>query len=175
MDPQTGEDASNPVTYMVLESVGRLSLHDPTISLRVNKNTPDDLWNLALETSKLVGGLPLFQNDEVIIPGIMKEMGFTLEDARDYAIIGCQEITGSGNDYSAANGVAPPYASIHYSVLLASALNDGKNPMNGHQSPIHTGFLYDMTSIEEVREAWRSLSACSRSSCGTKKVISSWV
>ncbi|MBR2738049.1 MAG: hypothetical protein IKD88_04985 [Lachnospiraceae bacterium] len=157
VDPQTGEDSSNPVTYMVLESVGRLSLHDPTISLRVNKNTPDDLWNLALETSKLVGGLPLFQNDEVIIPGIMKEMGFTLEDARDYAIIGCQEITGSGNDYSAANGVAPPYASIHYSVLLASALNDGKNPMNGHQSPIHTGFLYDMTSIEEVREAWRKL------------------
>ena len=107
VDPETGEDASNPVTYMVLESLSRLSLHDPTISLRVNKNTPDDLWALALETSTKVGGLPLFQNDDIIIPGIMKELGFTLEDARDYAIIGCQEITGSGNDYSSANGVAP--------------------------------------------------------------------
>ena len=157
VDPKTGEDASNPVTYMALESVGRLSLHDPTISLRVNKNTPDDLWNLAIETSRLVGGLPLFQNDEVIIPGIMKELGFTLEDARDYAIIGCLEITGSGNDYAACNGVAPPHSSIHYSTLLASSLNDGKNPMNGHQSPIHTGFLYEKKSMDEVREAWRQL------------------
>ena len=45
VDPITGEDASNPVTYMVLETVGRLKLHDPTISLRINKNTPDTLWH----------------------------------------------------------------------------------------------------------------------------------
>jgi len=157
VDPRTGEDASNPVTYMVLESLARLSLHDPTISLRVHKNTPNDLWALALETSTRVGGLPLFQNDDVIIPGIMKELGFTLEDARDYAIIGCQEITGSGNDYSAANGVAPPHASIHYSKLLVMAINDGKNPYNGEQCSIHTGYLYDMKSFDEVREAWRTL------------------
>lgn len=59
VDPDTGEDATNPVTFMVLETIGRLKLHDPTISLRTNKNTPDALWNCALETSKLVGGLPL--------------------------------------------------------------------------------------------------------------------
>ncbi|MDR2486685.1 MAG: hypothetical protein LBD12_01845, partial [Clostridiales Family XIII bacterium] len=71
VDPETGEDATNPVTYMVLETVGRLKLHDPTISLRLNKNTPDELWDCALATSKLVGGLPLYQNDEVIIPSLM--------------------------------------------------------------------------------------------------------
>ena len=68
VDPDTGEDATNPVTFMVLETIGRLKLHDPTISLRINKNTPDALWNCALETSKLVGGLPLFQNDESSSP-----------------------------------------------------------------------------------------------------------
>jgi len=158
VDPKTGEDATNPVTYMVLESVARLSLHDPTISLRVNKNTPEDLWALALEVSTMVGGLPLLQNDEVIIPGIMKELGFTLEDARDYAIIGCQEITGSGNDYSAANGVAPPHASIHHTALLCAALNNGINPHNGEQSSIQTGYLYEMETFEEVKEAWLKLS-----------------
>ena len=60
VDPATGEDAGNPVTSMVLESLARLSLHDPTISLRVHKGTPDELWALALETSTKVGGLPLF-------------------------------------------------------------------------------------------------------------------
>ena len=157
VDPKTGEDASNPVTYMVLESLSRLSLHDPTISLRVNKNTPDDLWALALETSTKVGGLPLFQNDDIIIDGVMRELGFSLEDARDYAIIGCQEITGSGNDYASANGVAPPHASIHYSALLTTAINDGKNPFNGEQSSIHTGYLYEMETFEDVRQAWLTL------------------
>ena len=159
VDPETGEDAGNPVTYMVLESLARLSLHDPTISLRVNQNTPDELWALALETSTKVGGLPLFQNDDIIIPGVGNELGFTLEDARDYAIIGCQEITGSGNDYAAANGVAPPHASIHYSKLLAMAINDGTNPFNGEQCSIHTGYLYDMKSFDEVKEAWRRLAS----------------
>ena len=59
VDPDTGEDATNPVTYMVLETVGRLRLHDPTISLRFNKNSPDKLWECAIATSGLVGGLPL--------------------------------------------------------------------------------------------------------------------
>ena len=114
VDPDTGEDATNPVTFMVLETVGRLALHDPTISLRINKNTPPDLWECAIETSRLVGGLPLFQNDEVIIPGLVQELGFELRDARDYSLIGCQEIVGSGNDYPAPNGVHSPHAAVHW-------------------------------------------------------------
>jgi pyruvate-formate lyase len=154
VDPKTGEDSSNPLTYMVLASVGRMKLHDPTISLRVNKNTPDDLWDTAIRVNKMVGGLPLFQNDEEIIPGIQRELGFELEDARDYAIIGCQEITGSGNDYACCNGIIPPNTNLHYAALLTMALNDGKNPYNGEQGSLHTGFLYDMKSIDEVKQAW---------------------
>ena len=158
VDPETGEDATNPVTYMVMETVGRLLLHDPTISLRINKNTPDLLWDCALETSRLVGGLPLFQNDEVIIPSLVRDLGWELKDARDYGVIGCQEIVGCGTDYPAGNGMPAPHASIHYGVALAMALNDGKNPFNGEQCPIHCGHLYEMNSIEEVREAYRKIS-----------------
>ena len=99
-----GNDATNPVSFMVLESIARLKLHDPTISLRIDKDTPKEIWELAIETTKLVGGLPLFQNDEVIIKGLMRENGFTLEDAREYAIMGCQEIMGPGMEYPCANG-----------------------------------------------------------------------
>ena len=157
VDPDTGEDATNPVTYMTLETLGRLSLHDPTISLRINKNTPDKLWECAVEVNKLVGGLPLFQNDEVIIPNAMRELGFSLRDARDYALIGCQEITGSGNDYAAGNGTTPPEAYTQYSTILDMALNDGKNPFNGEQCSLHTGYLYEMQSLDEVKEAWKSM------------------
>ena len=151
--PRTGQDATNPVTYMVLETVGRLKLHDPTISLRINKNTPDELWECALETTKLVGGLPLFQNDEVIIPSLIKELDFELEDARNYGIIGCQEIVGSGCDFPAPNGMYPPHASVWWGSILNMAINNGINPYNGEQASLKTGYLYEMNSMEEVREA----------------------
>ena len=157
VDPKTGEDATNPVTYMVLDTLRRLHLHDPTTSLRVNKNTPVELWNRAFETTKVCGGLPLLQNDDVITPGLMKELDFTLEDARDYAIIGCQEIVGSGNDYAAANGVSPPYAAMHHSVVLDMAINNGINPINKQQSVVQSGYLYEMKSIDEVKEAYRKM------------------
>jgi formate C-acetyltransferase len=153
-----GKDGTNPVTYMVLETMGRLKLHDPPISLRLTKDSPDKLWQCAMETSRLVGGLPLLQNDEVIIPGIIKELGFELEDARDYSLIGCQEIVGSGTDYPAPNGVHPPYASIHFGAILTIALNDGKNPLNNEQGEIHSGYLYEMQSMEEVRAAYKQQS-----------------
>lgn len=153
VDPQTGEDATNPLTYMVLETVGRLKLHDPTISLRINKNSPDKLWECALETSKLVGGLPLFQNDEVIIPSLQAELDFELKDARNYGIIGCQEIVGCGCDFPAPNGLYPPHASVWWGTIFDMAINNGVNPFNGEQASLKTGYLYDMTTIEEVREA----------------------
>ena len=153
VDPETGEDATNPVTYMVLETVGRLKLHDPTISLRFNKNSPDKLWDCALTTSKLVGGLPLYQNDEVIIPALMQEVGFELKDARDYGIIGCQEIVGCGTDYPAPNGMHPPHASVWWGSIFNMAINNGINPFNGEQASVTTDYLYNMTSIEQVREA----------------------
>ena len=153
VDPATGEDATNPVTYMALETVGRLKLHDPTISLRFNKNSPDKLWDCAIATSKLVGGLPLYQNDEVIIPTMMKERGFSLEDARDYGIIGCQEIVGCGRDFPAGNGIFPPHATVMWGTIFNMAINNGINPFNGEQCSVKTDYLYNMTSIEQVRDA----------------------
>ena len=83
----------------------------------------------------------------------MRENGFTLEDAREYAIMGCQEIMGPGMEYPCANGNTAPYSSLNYGVVFDMAINDGKNTFNGEQCSVHTGYLYDMTSIEEVREA----------------------
>ena len=153
IDPETGEDASNPVTYMIFETVGRLQLHDPTLIFRTHKGTPDELWNCAIATTKLVGGLPLYYNDEVVIPCMMNEVGYELKDARDYGCIGCQEIVGCGNDYPAPNGMHPPHASIMWGSVFDMAINDGKNPLNGEQSSLHTGYLYDMTSIDQVHDA----------------------
>jgi formate C-acetyltransferase len=159
MHTQTGEDSSNPVTYMVLEAMKRLVMHDPPISLRVNHDTPDELWECAIETSKTCGGLPLFQNDEVFIPAIIKEMGWELEDARDYCFIGCQEVVSSGKDYPAGNGISAPFCAVHNGVLFTMAINNGINPFNGEQvAPEHQhGFLYEMESLDQLKAALADL------------------
>ena len=157
--PETGEDAVNPVSYMVLETMARLDLHDPTISLRVTKNTPKEMWDCAIAAASRVGGLPLLQNDEVIIPAIMKELGFTLEDARNFAFIGCQEITGFGNDYPAPNGSAMGHNGIFWAIALIMAINNGINPINGAQCPekVRSGYLYDMETMDDVRAAFEKI------------------
>ena len=158
-DPVTGEDAVNPVSYMVLETMARLNLHDPTISLRVTKNTPKEMWDCAMAAASRVGGLPLMQNDDVIIPALMKELGFSLEDARNFAFIGCQEITGSGNDYPAPNGSAMGHNGIFWAIALVMAINNGINPINGAQCPpkVRSGYLYDMETMEDVRAAFEKI------------------
>ena len=149
-----GNDASNPLSYMLLEASARLKLHTPPLSLRVHKGTPEKLWEAATECTRRVGGIPTFQNDDVIIPMMLKQ-GYSLEDARDYCIIGCVEPAGSGNDFPACGG---PHAKCYINLAnaLIVALNDGVNPENGIQSGPHTGKLCDMTDFSQVMEAYKT-------------------
>jgi formate C-acetyltransferase len=150
--PATGEDATNPVTFMVLQAMGRLHLHDPFVSLRIHQGSPKNLWDFAVKVTQEVGGLPLLQNDDVIIPGLMRRLDFSLEDARDYSIIGCQEQVGSGTDYPEGSGTMCGGA-VLYSAIFVTALNNGTNPMNGRSTGCESGFLYEMESMDEVRAA----------------------
>jgi len=163
-----GNDAANKVSYMMLQSVGRLKLHTP-LALRVHKNTPPELWEAAIETSKICGGIPTFENDDVIIPALLNR-GFTLEDARDYSLIGCVEPGGTGNDWPACGGTGS-VSYINLPNALWLAINDGYLPVplrfgapkKGDKEPemikqrvgLPTGYLYEMETFEEVLEAFR--------------------
>ena len=85
-----GLDATNDLSYMCLEASMHVPLPQPSISIRVWNGSPDSLLNKAAELTRLGTGLPAYYNDEVMIPAIMAR-GLTLEDARDYCIIGCVE------------------------------------------------------------------------------------
>ena len=154
--PATGEDASNPVTYLYLETMARLYLHDPLTSIRIHKGTPKELWECAIAVTERVGGMPLFQNDDVIVPGLMNRLGFSLEDARDYSLIGCQEQVGSGTDYPEGTGTNCGGA-VWYGITFVTAMNNGVNPFNNVDSGIKTGYLYDMKSLDEVKAAMKTL------------------
>ena len=156
-----GEDATNAVTYMMLQSAGRLVLHDPPQALRIHGNTPLELWEAAVETTKIAGGVPTFENDDIIIPTLTAR-GLSLEDARDYALIGCVEPAGCGTEWPCCGGTGSS-AYINLAAAFWLGINDGyslmpslaSNKVPDSRVGLSTGYLYDMESFEEVKEAYR--------------------
>jgi formate C-acetyltransferase len=151
---QAGKDATNPVTYMALHSPARLLLHDPPVSLRVSKQTPDDLFECAIAASSKAGGIPCFQNDDVIIPALYEGGYYSLEDARNFCVVGCQEYGGNGNDYCASMNIAP-MSDANLANALWPTLNNGINPQNGQIAAGQHGYLYDYKSFDELKAAFK--------------------
>ena len=147
-----GSDATNPMTIAFLNACGRLYLCDPSVSCRIHKGTPDEVWRLAIEASKEAGGMPTLENDDVIMPALMNR-GVTLEDAREYAIIGCVEPTVPGKDYPACGGDG---IESFFNLVgpLVLAMHNGCNPVTGYDQGLKTGSLGDYESFEQFKEAY---------------------
>jgi pyruvate formate-lyase/glycerol dehydratase family glycyl radical enzyme len=86
---ESGNDATNQLSYLFLDSYKNLKTVQPTFSVRVHNKSSDDFLIKTGEAVKSGASIALF-NDSVIIPGL-KNLGYTLEDARGYAPIGCVE------------------------------------------------------------------------------------
>ncbi|MEM3580267.1 MAG: pyruvate formate lyase family protein, partial [Candidatus Bathyarchaeia archaeon] len=87
-----GRDATNELTYLVLEAAKIVRTPHHTITLRVHENTPEDLMIKALEVVKLGIGMPAFIGDKSYIDFLVS-LGVPLEAARDYCVAGCIEAT----------------------------------------------------------------------------------
>ncbi len=146
-----GTDATNSLTLCFLQTYGRLFLVEPSISCRVHKNTPDIVWQYAIESSKIAGGMPTIESDECIIPGLMLR-GLSMEDARDYAIVGCVEPVGCGTEWSACGNTGREsfWCMIGTMVL---AIHNGTNPMTNVSAGLKTGYLYEHETFESFKAA----------------------
>ena len=93
-----GNDASNDLSYLLLDVQKDTRLPQPNLSLRVHAHTPAGLYHEACEVIRLGDGLPQCFNDEVNIDAFANR-GISLEDARDYAVVGCVELSIPGRMY----------------------------------------------------------------------------
>jgi len=93
-----GRCAVNDLSYLVLDTYQEIRLPQPNLGARVNELTPRAFLNKVTETIRLGTGIPQIFNDEVIIPGFLNR-GVSLEDARDYAVVGCVELSIPGKTY----------------------------------------------------------------------------
>ena len=142
-----GIDVTNDLSFMSIQASVHVFLPQPSLSVRVWNGTPHEFLIKAAELTRTGIGLPAYYNDEVIIPSLLSR-GLTLEDARDYNIIGCVEPQKAGktegwHDAAFFNMCRPLELTFH----------NGKD--KGVQVGPQTGDVESMQSFEEFYRAYK--------------------
>ena len=143
-----GIDATNDLSFMSITATEHVFLPQPSFSVRVWNGTPHEFLIRAAELTRTGIGFPAYYNDEVIIPALQSR-GLTLEDARDYNIIGCVEPQKSGktdgwHDAAFFNMCRP----------LEMVFSNGYD--KGVKIGPSTGDVEKMTTFEEFKAAYET-------------------
>ena len=143
-----GLDATNELSFMCIQATMHVFLPQPSFSVRVWNGSPHEFLVKAAELTRTGIGLPAYYNDEVIIPALIQR-GLSMEDARDYNIIGCVEPQKSGktdgwHDAAFFNMCRP------LELVFANGMDNGK------QIGPKTGDVIKMASFDEFYGAYKT-------------------
>lgn len=117
-----GTPAENELTFLCLKATKELHLVDPKINIRVNKNTPIEIYEMCTEITKTGLGFPQYSNDDVVIPALVK-YGYDLKDAREYSVAACWEFIIPSVAMDIPNIGAMPLANITDKVIRDNLKN----------------------------------------------------
>ena len=142
-----GEDVTNDLSVMCIQASMHVHLPAPSLSVRVWNGSPHEFLIKAAELTRTGIGLPAYYNDEVIIPALQNR-GLSLEDAREYNIIGCVEPQKAGktegwHDAAFFNMCRP----------LELVFSNGKD--KGEMVGIPTGDVTQMKTFDEFFDAYK--------------------
>ena len=143
-----GDDATNELTYLILEAAQRCPTPHHTITLRVHEKAPERLLLQAIETVKKGIGMPAFVGDRSYIEFLRRE-GVPLPVAREYAICGCLDVALVGESRIAA------YPMFVVPMVLEITLNNGVDPKTGKKIGLETGDPAGFATFEELMEAFK--------------------
>ncbi|MCL4503297.1 MAG: formate acetyltransferase [Deltaproteobacteria bacterium] len=140
-----GKDAVNDLTYVMLRVTELLRLRDPNVNARYHYEVNPGDWKKGLCNSRdylerlcqvnmNTMATPCFHNDVSVIETLKKtyqDQGITLEDARDYGIVGCVEPTSTGRTYGFTGSIY-----INLPAALEMAMFGGKHRLTGDKKQI---------------------------------------
>ena len=143
-----GMDVTNDLSFMSIQASMHVFLPQPSLSIRVWNGTPHEFMIRAAELTRTGIGLPAYYNDEVIIPSLISR-GLSLQDAREYNIIGCVEPQKAGktegwHDAAFFNMCRP----------LELVFTNGMDA--GVQVGLKTGEVEQMRSFEQFYDAYKA-------------------
>ncbi len=142
-----GLDVTNDLSFMCITASKHVFLPQPSLSIRVWNKSPHELLLKAADLTRTGIGLPAYYNDEVIIPSLLSR-GLTLEDARDYNIIGCVEPQKAGKTEGW-------HDAAFYNMCRPLELVFSNGWDKGEKISIETGAVEEMTTFEEFYDAYK--------------------
>ncbi|MBQ7983016.1 MAG: hypothetical protein IJ302_05575 [Clostridia bacterium] len=145
--PEDGSDATNALSYCILRAVRMCFIPGPNLSARIHRDTPKEFLDACLEVIGTGLGYPALMNDDVNIPALQR-MGYSLEDCRNYCMVGCIE--------NFIQGMQPPWSDGRFNtpLYLEYAINNGRSLLDGVLRGIETGEPDSFASMEDFMEAF---------------------
>ncbi len=141
-----GQDATNDLSFMILEIMNDMSLLMPTMGARIHKNSPSAFVDTVARVLRYGQGEPVIYNDEVNIQGFV-DFGIPIEEARDYSNDGCWETLIPGRSYFT-------YAHVMNLRCVEWVLYRGVSRHNGKMEGLDTGDPAAFGTFEEFYQAY---------------------
>lgn len=148
---ETGRDAVNELSYLILQASIDVQLYQPSLSVRYNMaKNPNSFLRKVVELISLGTGFPAFHNDEVGIR-MMLNKGVPLKEAWDWNPCGCVETNLSGRmrQYTAL-------ADVNLGSIVELTLNDGVSRKSGDRISVSTGNPVEYELFEDFMKALKA-------------------
>ncbi|MBU6443254.1 MAG: glycyl radical protein [Alphaproteobacteria bacterium] len=146
-----GEDATNELSYVLLESTRPLRMSYPELAARIHAGTPERFLHAVAEAIKDGKGSPKIINDEFLVPFYLSH-GVSHREALDYAVSGCIESRLINRETHKTGGSA-----INYGSVLEMALRQGRVKILGDlRFGLETGDPRSFASYDELWAAFKS-------------------
>jgi formate C-acetyltransferase len=144
-----GKDAVNDLTYLFLDVMEESGLKEPNFLARIGPDSPEAYVSRVLEVARQGKGMPAIFGDKASI-GALRLHGFSLEDSRDYGVVGCVELSLPGKSFFSTDA-----GLMNLAVCLELALNSGRKLKGGKRIGKPTARPESFSSIEDLFEAFR--------------------
>ena len=145
-----GHDAVNELSFLILHSVGKMRLTQPNLSVRYHNNISDEFMNECIAVIEKGFGMPAFNNDEIVIPELIK-LGVEKDDAYNYSAIGCIEIAVPGKWGYRCTGMS----FLNMMRVLLASMYDGLDKYSGKTFHKGLGSFIDFNTFDEFYRAWQ--------------------
>jgi len=145
-----GRDATNELSFVVLEVMDALRMRQPNYHARLHSGTPPRFREAVFAAIAAGANSPALYNDEVVVPTMVAN-GYTLEDARSYTGIGCVEPSSQGKSLASTDA-----AIFNVPIRLELALNEGCRFGSRRRSGVKTPPVARMRSMKDVTAAFEA-------------------
>lgn len=148
---ENGNDASNALSHLLIQAQEDIGLPQPNLSVRLFEHTDQALLTHAVKCVSKGSGMPQFFNDKTIVSPLM-DLGISKQDALNYAIVGCVELTTHGNNLGWSDA-----AMFNMNKVLELTLNHGKCLLTGKQMGPDLGSLSTYASFSDLEAAYQKM------------------